>query len=217
MPTPKQGNMPNNELNQILLIANDQNERPHCSSNQKNHLANHPGINHYFEKLNSSKTAKLAWALSVSSGMALYNYRKEIMEGSLSDAVLSSLVSLSCNIFVSYEFCLKSPFLAAAILSKLHKNPKSAIVVLAALISSSALTAQLVHQQPITWATTIGTSAFLNYAATRLTGLIDNDRSFTSNAGLGLLGLATFSPLVCVWLGDAASLFFHSLNTQNAN
>lgn len=176
------------------------------SSDELLHSA--PSINRLYEKMNNSSIAKFIWASSVAVGMALYNYRKETVSGNSTSGISSAAISLGCNICVSYEFCLKSPFLAIAALSRLHKKPsKSLLNVILALIASGALTAQLVHQQPLIWSMLIGSSAFLNYSATRLWGLIDNDRSWKGNLVLGSTGIAVFFPLVCVWMGDTASLF----------
>ncbi len=191
----------------VIAINHHNDALPQASADISDLLQRSPRVFRLYNTMNKSKLAKLLWALSVSSGMALYNYRKEVEKGNPTTGITSASVSLACNILVSYEFCLKSPFLAAAALSELHKNPKLSLVVLLALISSGALTAQLIHEQPIIWEALIGSSAFLNYAATRLTGLIDNNRSWKGNALMGSVGLVAFSPLVCIWLGDTASLF----------
>ena len=191
-----EGSEHSSELDHVAIV-------PHQSQELLN---NSPRIHRLYEKMNDSKAAKFIYALAVSSGMAMYNYRKEAVQGAYAKGASSAAVSLACNILVSYEFCLKSPFLAAAVLSEIHKKPKLSLVVLSALIASGSLTAQLIHSQPATWAAAIGSSAFLNYAATRLSGLIDNDRSAVGNLAIGGIGLAAFSPLVCIWLGDTASL-----------
>lgn len=199
--------MPTTENSDTIIDINNDTRLAPIRPDNSNPLANSPRINYFYERVNNSKLAKFSWALCVSYGMAAYNFRKEVEKGNLSAGISSASVSLICNILVSYEFCLKSPFLAAAVLSEIHKNPKLSLVVVSALISSGALTAQLIHEQPVAWQVAIGTSAFLNYAATRLAGLIDNDRSLASNAFIGSVGLATFFPLVYIWLTDTASLF----------
>lgn len=169
-------------------------------------LESSPRINAWYERLNDSQLLKVFYAMAMSIPMASYNLRKEMVKGNLSAGIGSGLVSLGCNMLVSYEFCLKSPFLAAAILSEIRKRPKLALTVVAGLMASGALTAQLVHEQPVEWAVPISL-AFLNYAATRLSGLVDNNRSWKGNLAMGAVGVLSFFPLVDIWMGDTASLF----------
>ena len=88
-------------------------------------LAASPKIKYLYEKMDGSKIAKTGYSGLISLGMALYSYRKEKAEGDISTAISSAVVSLACNILVSYEFCLKSPFLAASVLSEIRKTSSS--------------------------------------------------------------------------------------------
>ncbi len=170
-------------------------------------LDSSPRTKAWYEWSNGKHIVKLIGGVVAAAPMAMYNLIKEIEKGNLSAGIGSAIVSFGCNMAIFYSFeLIKSPFFAFAILSESCKRPTLAVVVVAGLTASGALTAQLVHGQPVKWAVPISL-AFVNYAATRLVGLVDNNRSWRGNLAMGGVGLVLFSPLVSIWMGDTASLF----------
>jgi len=164
-------------------------------------------INAAYEKINNNSIAKVGWGLFIAYGMALYNYLKESGQGNQATAVASAIVSLICNMLISYAYCLKAPFVAAAILVDMRKNIIQSLSVFAALAASGALTAQLINGQPLLWQILIGISAFANYLLTRTSGIVDNNNSAKNNALTVMVGIGVLCPLGYIWVSDIQDLF----------